>query len=134
MSNIHLFLILRIPNLCFFFSSFSGCWVLSNFVIFSLNKSCITYLEHLAAETVNWFPLIKHDTRHIDTQYNGIVLLCRMLFKLRLFTLSVAISPCMQSLDVLNVGIDMRSVVMLSVVAPSLFVKLKLCTSNMANI
>ncbi len=30
---------------CAFFSSFSGCYVIGNFVFFSLNKSYKTYLE-----------------------------------------------------------------------------------------
>jgi hypothetical protein len=52
------------------------------------------------------------------------VLLCGVSFKLRLFTLSVANKSFMLSLDVLNVG--MRCVVMLSVVAPSLFCKVEI--------
>ncbi len=41
--------------------SFSGGWVISNFVIFHKNKSCKTYLElscHLVVETESWFILI----------------------------------------------------------------------------
>ncbi len=42
------FLKLREFQICiYFFSSLSGCWVISNFVIFSLNKSCETHLETL---------------------------------------------------------------------------------------
>ncbi len=44
-----------------FFSSFSGCWVFSNFVIFHLIKVA-KYIRdtycHLATETDSWFPLI----------------------------------------------------------------------------
>ncbi len=36
--------IFRIENLSLFFSSFSGSQVNGNYVIFSLNKSCKTYL------------------------------------------------------------------------------------------
>jgi len=44
-----------------FFSSFSGCWVISNFVIFP--QSCETYLGtmvpcHLVAKISSWFILI----------------------------------------------------------------------------
>jgi hypothetical protein len=49
--------------MCYFFlSNFSGCWVISNFVIFqkiTVAKHRRDLCCHLAAETGSWFPLIR---------------------------------------------------------------------------
>ncbi len=60
----HLSKILRIPNMCLFFCSFSGCWVIINFVILhyiKVAKHIWHQCCHMAAATGSCFPLIKKE-------------------------------------------------------------------------
>jgi hypothetical protein len=52
---------LRISNVCLFFSSFIFCWFISNFVIFhqiKVLKHIWDQCCHLMTETGSWYPLI----------------------------------------------------------------------------
>ncbi len=81
MSSIHQKIsnILRTPNLHIYFSSFSGCWIISNFVIFhqiNVAKHNWDPCCQLVSETGSWFfkiwfILICHLTVSLSTAASG---------------------------------------------------------------
>ncbi len=65
--------IVRIPIMCLFFlSSFSGSWVINQFCIFPLNKSCKTYLGPMQTPGANVIEIPRQITAEILTLLFGL--------------------------------------------------------------